>query len=145
MRPKDRTALEWLGQDHAWQAAARHGQRLLALQRVVDEAAPGLRLRVVSLQDGCLLLAAPHAATAAKLRQLAPTLKARLAKAGWEVEKFRLRAHQTPPERPLPRRVKDDIPPEGVRALREAGAQAPAGPLRDALERIARRHRDDPA
>lgn len=140
--PPARTAIDWLGANDAFRAASAQGARLLEFQRALDRAADGLPLTVVAFAAGVATVAARNAAAAAKLRQSEPTLRERLAAEGWTIERFRIRAE--PPRwqaRPAPRRVKGTIPAAGVRAVAQLAQAVDEGALKEALSRLAARHR----
>ena len=141
LRPA-RAAIDWLGADEAFRAASRQGARLAQFQRALDRAGGGLRLTVVALADGCATVAAANAAAAAKLRQSEPSLRERLAADGWAIERFRIRAE---PPRWMPRapapRLKPPVPAAAVRSIDSLAGAVDDGPLRQALQRLAARHR----
>lgn len=137
-----RAAIDWLGANEAFRAASQQGARLLRFQQALDRASGGLKLTVIALNGDQATVAASSAAAAAKLRQSDPSLRERLATEGWPIERFRIRAE--PPRwqrRPPPARVKPPIPTEGVRAVAALAQAIDEGPLKDALQRLAARHR----
>ena len=137
-----RSAIDWLGANEAFRAASQQGARLLRFQQALDRASGGLRLTVIALNGEQATLAASNAAAAAKLRQSEPSLRERLAAEGWPIERFRIRAE--PPRwlrrAPSPR-IKPPIPDDGVRAVAALAHAVDDGPLKDALQRLAARHR----
>ena len=140
--PPVRTAIDWLGANEAFRATSLQGARLLEFQQALDRATGGARLIAIALADGCATVAAGNASAAAKLRQSEPSLREQLAADGWPIERFRIRAE--PPRwqrRAAPARLKPPIPAEGVRAVAALAQAVDDGPLKDALRRLAARHR----
>lgn len=137
-----RTAADWLGANDALREATARNARLVGLQRAIDAATGGtLRLTAIALADGVATVTAPGAAAAAKLRQMEPTLRARLQAEGWAIERFHIRTQ--PPrfaDRP-PRRIKPPIPAQGLDALDDLARSSEEGPMKEALARLLRRHR----
>ena len=74
-------------------AVSARTRRLRELQKLYSESAPGelaKASRVKGYRDGILLVAAENAATAAKLRQMVPTLLTRISKSEPEVNGIRI-------------------------------------------------------
>src|SRR5215210_5394386 len=96
MKPRvGRHALSWLGEEPAFARVAEHSRRMRELQRDVARCVPAMTLTVLALDRDALVLAAPHAGIAAKLRQFEPTLIAGLAERGWRVTRIRFRPQLT--------------------------------------------------
>lgn len=139
--PSVRSAIDWLGANDAFRATSLQGARLLEFQQALDRAAGGIKLTVISLGDGVATVAAGNASAAAKLRQSEPTLREQLAADGWPLERFKIRPELPRWQVRLPRRVKGTIPASGVRSIAGLAQRVEDGPLKEALERLAARHR----
>jgi hypothetical protein len=141
---RSRNAAAWLRDEPVLAALGEQASRLAALQVELDRCAPGLGLAVVALERDTLVVGAAHAAVAAKMRQVGPTLLAGLARAGWRIETIRFRPQwRPPPTRPAPRSKPplDARAVAGIAALSE-GIADPA--LKAALQRLAARHAPRP-
>lgn len=119
--------------------------RMASLQEDVAKALPLIAgsCGVLSFEDGVLVLGAPNAAVAARLKQQVPTLTAALQKRGWQVGSIRLKVQVTQPIAPqyVPRQL--SMPDSAVDAFRELGKtleeQSGQTPLVAALQRLAAR------
>lgn len=136
-----RLPLDWLAQDPALARLAAAANRLKALQTEVEKALAPLKVQVLALESGRLLLSAPHAAAAARLRQREPSLVRQLVARGWPVTEVSFR----PPRGsdPIP------MPPGRLKTQPNADALVTLGQLADrvrhpelarALRRFAQRH-----
>lgn len=137
-----RSAIDWLHREPVLARLGEQADRLAALQVALDRLAPGLSLVVIACERDVLVVGAPHAAVAARLRQSTPSLVAALAHEGWRIERIRFKPQWRPS--PQPRRDKQVTPPgaaavAGLAALAET-VEEPR--LRAALRRLARRHGD---
>ena len=143
--------LAWLGRHQGFDALTARAEVLLALQAdldCLDTSATGgaRRLTALGLQDDVLVLSAPGAALAAKLRQIEPSLLAGLAVRGWKVKRIRIQPQPprqgapTPPPTP-----KAPVPASAVAAFEALGRQVDDPGLKRALARfVARRRRSGP-
>ncbi|HOA92182.1 MAG TPA: DciA family protein [Quisquiliibacterium sp.] len=143
--------LAWLGRHQGFDALTARAEVLLALQADLDRldtSATGgaRRLTALGLQDDVLVLSAPGAALAAKLRQIEPSLLAGLAVRGWKVKRIRIQPQPprqgapTPPPTP-----KAPVPASAVAAFEALGRQVDDPGLKRALARfVARRRRSGP-
>ena len=138
--PSVRTAIDWLDANDAFRATSLQGARLLEFQRALDRAAD-IKLTVIALVDGCATVAAGNASAAAKLRQSEPSLRERLVADGWPIERFKIRPELPRWQVRAPRRIKGAIPASGVRSIAALAQDVESGPLKQALERLAARHR----
>lgn len=79
---------------HLWPAIAN----ITALQKVCVTTLPQLFLycSVLHLETQKLVIAAPNAALASKLKQQLPKLQAALQKAGWQIEAIRIKVQASP-------------------------------------------------
>jgi hypothetical protein len=138
--PRSRNALSWLTAEPTFARLGEQATRLAALEADVRRALPGLALTVVAFEHKQLVVGANHAAMAAKVRQVEPTLIAALGRKGWAVDKVRFKPLFRAPVASPARR---DKPPPGAEALTQISdlSQRIDHPgLKDALARLAARH-----
>jgi hypothetical protein len=97
--------------------------RMASLQSDVAKALPLIAgsCGVMSFEEGVLVLGAPNAAVAARLKQQVPTLTAALQKRGWTVNSIRLKVQVTQPIAPqyVPRQL--SMPDSAVDAFKQLG------------------------
>ncbi len=135
----------YLGSGDALARLHDHAARLRRLQDAFARALPPLlaaSCQVGNFKDGVLVVFAQGNAVAVKLKQMAPSLTARLIEAGHPLTAIQVRVavHRPPPQRPPPQAR--TIPEDGRRSLEALAASLPAdAPLRAALERLSRRSR----
>ncbi|THF61180.1 DciA family protein [Pseudothauera rhizosphaerae] len=135
----------YLGSGDALARLHDHAARLRRLQTAFERCLPPLlaaSCRVGNLKGETLVVFAQGNAVAAKLKQMAPGLAARLVEQGHALREIQVKVavHQPAPWRPAP--VERHISAEGKRSLTDLAASLPAdSPLREALERLARRSR----
>jgi hypothetical protein len=125
----------------AWHDRMQRESRLTAAVRRMLPRALADRVRVADAEPPALILAVAAGAVAAVVRQRTPDLLAGLRREGWNFTELRVRVQVkvAPPEPDKPasnQRNRINSAP-----LRAAAARMPAGPLRDAIERLARRGR----
>lgn len=123
----------------AWHERMRRESLLTAAVRRGIPRALAERVRVVQAEPPLLILAVPSGAVAAALRQRSPEILAGLRREGNHFTEIRVQvqlgqALAVKPKVELGQRVKVNAAP--LRALAE---DLPEGPLRTALERLARR------
>jgi hypothetical protein len=138
--PRSRNALSWLAAEPAFARLGEQATRLAALEADVRRALPGLALTVVAFEHKQLVVGASHAAMAAKVRQVEPTLIAALGRKGWAVDKVRFKPLFRAPAVSPARR---DKPPPGAEALAhitDLSQRIDHPGLKDALARLAARH-----
>lgn len=119
--------------------------RMASLQEDVAKTLPLIAgsCGVLSFEEGVLVLGAPNAAVAARLKQQVPTLMAALQKHGWQVNSIRLKVQVTQPIAPqyVPRQL--SMPDSAVDAFKELGQSLEQSqgnaPLIAALNRLAAR------
>ena len=122
------------------QLSSKAGQ-LLALQRLYEQISPtSLRRysRVLQLEQQILTLAANNGAIAAKLRQLAPELTRQLQNRGCEITGIQVRVQVTLPaaeHTPAPA----TLSATGRKRLSELAVELPDSPLKNALQRLAKK------
>ena len=142
--PRSRNAAAWLRNEPVLAALGEQVSRLAALQVELDRCAPGLGLAVVALERDTLVVGAAHAAVAAKVRQVGPTVLAGLARAGWRIERIRFKPQWRAPAAAPARRPKQ---PPGERAVADIAAlseRVEDPKLKAALRRLAARHTPRP-
>jgi hypothetical protein len=134
------SALDWLRGDPSFAHLSEQARTLDALTEVVRSSLPGLPVTVIAYDNGRLVVGAAHAAVAARIRQVEPSLIAALTRAGWAVSAIRFKPQwQAPaktaarPNKPVP----DAAALAHVSALSDRVAHTG---LRDALKRLAARH-----
>lgn len=138
--PRSAQALNWLRSEPAFAQLREQAARLAAVQKTLHEAMPGLGLTVIALEGDTLVVGARHAAAAARVRQVGPSLLASLARAGWRIERIRFRTRWQPPPAGPPRSTKTAPGPRAVAAIAALSDQVEAPRLRAALARMAARH-----
>jgi hypothetical protein len=97
------------------------------------------RIRVAEAVGGTLTLFAAAGAVAAIARQRMPDILAALARNGWNFTEIRVRVQvggQPLRTQKIPLRQRDRI---NAAPLKRLASELPAGPLKDALERLTRR------
>ena len=127
---------------------AQAARQLDELQQILAANAP-LELtqacRVKQLRDGTLVLAAANSAIATQLKHLSPRLLASYQKQGRQVTSIRIEVQVTNPSpRPPPISAKPPLSIETIENISKLADQLDASPLKDALNRLASRHRPGP-
>lgn len=119
---------------------ATHAERLLRLQQLFEKTAPvalAQTCRIANIKLGVIVIHAENGASAAKLRQIAPSLSGAFRSSGWEVTEIRIKVQ------PLDAALQY-APAAQAAVLGEAGRASivrlaenlPDGPLREALGRF---------
>ncbi|HEX5364307.1 MAG TPA: DciA family protein [Gallionella sp.] len=114
---------------------------LSALQRQFASVAPaylGQSSMVLGLQFGTLSIAVANSTVAAKLRQLAPELVVLLQNKGCEVSGIRVKV-QVAYAAPQPQQRPRELSKTARNALNELGSNLDDSPLKQALQRMARK------
>lgn len=129
----------------AWLAKADREAGLTSAVRRLLSPEMAATVRVVETAGSELVLAASHGAAAARLRQLVPLLRDRLARqAGRPGVTVRVVVRPRPADADARRGATPrSIGATGVRALRDLEARLPAGSLRAALARLVSEHQDE--
>ena len=141
-RAAPRHALGWLEQQADFRALTDRAERLIALQTDLRQCAPGLALTALGLEDDELMVGAPSASAAAKLRQLAPSIASALQGRGWKVKRIRFRPQPGTHGSTAPRhREKAPIPVGALAGLAALAEQASDPALKEALAHLVRTHR----
>ncbi len=130
--------LAWLDGHAGFGALTARAEVLLALQSDLDALPAGARrLTALGLQDEVLVLSAPGAALAAKLRQIEPSILAGLSARGWQVKRIRIQP-QPPRQGPRPAQAepKPPIPAAAVSAFESLEREVEDPGLKRALARL---------
>jgi hypothetical protein len=138
--PRTRNASAWLRNEPVFAALGEHAARLMALQADLERAMPGLGLVAVALERDTLVVGAAHAAVAAKVRQIGPTVLASLARRGWKIEKIRFKPQWRPVAEVAPRRAKEAPSARAIADIHALSDRIEDPTLRAALRRLAARH-----
>lgn len=123
----------------AWHERMERESRLTATVRRLLPRALADRVRVAEAATPAVTLAVPAGAVAAVVRQRSPDLLAGLRREGWNFTELRVRVQVGTT---VPSQAKHDmnqINKVNPGPLRELARELPAGPLRDAVQRLARR------
>ncbi|MGH8751401.1 MAG: DciA family protein [Burkholderiales bacterium] len=127
----------------ALQTLVREAARLAELQRVFSEIAPQPCARsgkVGRLTHGSLLLFADNGASAAKLRQLEPSLLIKFQQRGCDVTAIRIEVQPRNSHNFVAAPQKNPgLSPQAAQYLQDLAGGLPAGELRAALEKMAAR------
>ncbi len=135
----------YLGGGDALARLQDHAARLRRLQGAFERCLPPLlaaSCKVGNLKGDTLVVFAQGNAVAVKLKQMAPSVLEKLAGQGHALQDIQVRVavHQPAAWRPAP--MERSISAEGRRSLTDFAATLPAdSPLRESLERLARRSR----
>lgn len=138
--PRAAAAHEWLRADPSFAHLGEQTRTLAALQDAVRRCLPGMPLTVVAFQGGRLVVGAAHAAVAAKMRQVEPSLIAALTRSGWVVESVRFKSQWQAPETGPARALKPAPGASAIACVTALSEQVQHTQLRDALRRLAQRH-----
>lgn len=137
---KSRHAVAWLDAEPGFARLGEQVERLASLQSDLQRCVPGLGLRVVALERDTLVVGAAHAAVAAKVRQLSPTVLAALARCGWKIDRIRFKPQWRPAADGAPRRPKEAPGPRAIAQIAELADRVEDPGLKAALHRLAARH-----
>lgn len=138
--PKSKQAITWLRTEPGFARLGEQASRLAALQEDLKRSMPTLVLSVIALEKDTLVVGAAHAAVAAKVRQLEPTLIAALARRGWKIDRIRFKPQWRPVETAPVRTVKNGPGPEATAGIEALAVQVEDPRLKAALHRLATRH-----
>jgi hypothetical protein len=145
-KPLASHALEWAEQGQGTSTVLITAQRLIHLQNIIGKQLPApMRhgFAVAQVKGSELTLIADHAALAAKLRQLTPSLLKVINESGWLAESLKIKVASRPNAPPAHQTVKQAKPLDATalahfEALRQ---QVDAGPLTEAIDRLLTHHR----
>lgn len=119
-------------------------QALIQLQDQVDRSLPAAlsgHVRVLQLAEGQLRLACDSGAVASRLRHLSERLVADLSARGVAVTSLRVSVNPELLATALPPLVKPGLPAAALDSLAQLGKDIDEGPLKQALGRLLRHHR----
>jgi len=135
-----RSVNDYLHTDAAMAQLAAHAERLLRLQQLFEKAAPvalAQTCRIANFKLGVIVIHAENGASAAKLRQIAPSLSDAFRSSGLEVTEIRIKVQPLDAalhHRPVTQAaVLGDASRASITRLAES---LPDGPLREALGRF---------
>ncbi|NMG70140.1 DUF721 domain-containing protein [Parazoarcus communis] len=123
-----------------------HAARLRRLQGLLEQALPPQFVgacSIANLKDDTLVIAARGGAIAVRLKQMAPSLLDHFLRAGYPLSSIKIKV--ATPEQHVPARAPSNrsMSPSARDTLTDFAATLPAdSPLRDSLERLARRSRE---
>ena len=135
----------FLGGGDALEALHEHAMRLRRIQGALETELPAAlssACGVANLKGDQLVLLARNGATAAKLRQMAPSLQSSLAARGFPIGRIQVKV-QLQPEIPeaTPARART-ISADSLQSLRQLATSLPeASPLRASVEHLIERSR----
>ena len=123
----------------AWHERMERETRLTAAVRRLLPRALADRVRVAEAEPPTLALAVPAGAVAAVVRQRSPDLLAGLRREGWDFTQFVVRVQVgtgVPSHTKVNKNQSHKLNPA---PLRQLASELPPGPLRDAVQRLARK------
>ncbi|KAA6131123.1 MULTISPECIES: DciA family protein [Cupriavidus] len=155
--PSAKPLNDWLAKAGPMSSLMQAARELAALEaEVMALLPPGMRAGIAiggvrqdtrsPGQPNTLLLLAAHGAAAARVRQIVPSLLARLQQRGARIDAVKVRVQPDvargdwdvePAERPK----KTGVPAAGLNSLGELAQTLPDSPLRDAVQTMLSRHR----
>lgn len=139
-----RPAIEWLDREPEFSALATRLAELVEIQRLLRSAWPSTPLEALAISAGTLVLAARHAAQAARLRQSTPSLLRALSAHGAAVERIEIRVLRPDLTIPAARdpRPRAPIPAQALADLERLGQQVRGSTrLAHTLKRLGERRR----
>lgn len=139
-------ALEWAEREQSSSTVLLTAQRLLALQKAISQQLPAAMrngFAVAQVKGTELTLIADHAALAAKLRQLQPTLLKSVQTAGWNADVLKIKVATRPnaPPSATNHKLAKPLDESDLRHFDFLRGQLEAGPLADAVTRLLAHHR----
>ena len=123
----------------AWHDRMQRETRLTTAVRRLLPRALADRVRVADAATDRLILAVPAGAIAAVIRQRLPDLLAGLRREGLNFTQIEVRVQVKTYPGPEPKKATNQAPRPNSAPLRALADDLPAGPLRDAVARLARR------
>lgn len=124
---------------------ATRARALLRTQDALDRALPSAltgHVRVMQEENGTLSVACESGAVATRLRQQTPEILASLGKHGVDACAIRISVNPELRARYAPPLEKPGMPPKALEGLAHLNAEIEDGPLKEALDRLLRHHRD---
>ncbi|MFP3551546.1 DciA family protein [Paraburkholderia sp. SIMBA_049] len=140
---RPQAVVEVLNRTDAFAALRAGVEQVAALERDLAELLPDYLATSVEpgfIKDGVLALFAAHNALAARLRHMEPRLLSDLQQRGWPVNALKIRVRPQSVKEP-PRVKQARMSRAGADALHELSETLEPSPLREALARMAARHR----
>ena len=136
------TARSFLAATPTLQSLMQQAQKLLALQEIWKQVAPkplAASSTVGTLRDRTLIVYAHNGATAAKLRQLLPSLLEKIQKRGIEVTAIRVDVQVDVPH--INNKQKDlAVSDKALESLSQLESSLEDSPLKEALHNLIRHH-----
>ena len=123
----------------AWHERMERETRLTTAVRRLLPRALADRVRVAEAATPTLTLAVPAGAVAAVVRQRSPDLLAGLRREGWDFTEFIVRVQVGTAVPPKTKAKMNQLHKVNPVPLRQLASELPAGPLRHAVQRLARR------
>ncbi|MCL4747681.1 MAG: hypothetical protein KJZ83_20040 [Burkholderiaceae bacterium] len=140
-RTASRNVLGWLEQQAEFGALADRAERLLALQSDLCACAPSHSLVAMGITNEALLVGTANASTAAKLRQLEPSIVGALRDRGWQIKRIRFRPQPPGANASKPAAaIKPPIPPSALGGLADLREEVSNPALKEALTNLLRGH-----
>jgi hypothetical protein len=141
MKPlKSRQAIAWLRTEPGFARLGEQAARLAGLQQDLTRCMPALALTVVALERDTLVVGAAHAAVAARVRQLEPTLVASLRRCGWKIDRIRFKPQWRPGAAAPVHAAKTSPGPAAIAGIAALSERIEDPRLKAALRRMADRH-----
>ena len=148
MAKSTRGAADFLQSNSTMAALLPALARMGRLQQSVAAALPAMfsACQILQFEAGVLIVSAPNAAMAARLKQQAPRLQDRLLKDGWQVNSIRIKVQvgQTVPP-PPPKRVVE-LTENALSSFAELSTELARDPrsqgLKEAIDSMLRRRRE---
>ena len=123
----------------AWHERMERENRLTTAVRRLLPRALADRVRVAEAEPPTLALAVPAGAVAAVVRQRSPDLLAGLRREGWDFTQFVVRVQVGTGVPSYTKVNKNQSHKLNPAPLRQLASELPPGPLRDAVQRLARK------
>lgn len=145
-KPTASHALEWAEQGQHASGVMLTAQRLIALQEIIGKQLPAAMrggFAVAQVKGAELTLIVDHAALAAKLRQLTPSLLKHIQDGGWHAESLKIKV-ASKPNAPPPYQTERQAQPLDASALGHFEAlrqELRPGPLAQAIDRLLSHHK----
>lgn len=145
--PRADLAIQWLSSGGPSADVLATARYLLDLERATHKALPaGLAqaCKAARIDGQQMTLAVPSPAHAAKLRQLAPSIAAKLSEQGWNISEVSVKVQARLSEnriKPLQAGNTQPLDTAALHAFDELSTRLRPGPLADAVRRLLNHHR----
>ena len=139
-----KSVAEWLQRSQETAPLVQQAVRYMNLQRLLAQLVPASvapMCHVAAFRDGTLHIAANNGAIAAKLKLLTSCLLTQIREMAPEVNRIQVGVQGSLPEPSPVTRKGARLPRKALPAIDELAGQVADAPLREALERMAARHR----